>query len=162
MNKVTIKNRYPLPHIDDLLDQLQGAKYFSKIDLKSGYHQFRIKIEDTRKATFKTRHGLYEWLVMPFGLTNALATFMRMMNEFFREHLDHLIIIYVDDILIFSKSWIEHLEHIRKALQILREQQLQANLPKCSFGCTKIAYLGFIINVHRLRVDPSKVEVLLN
>ena len=109
LNKVTVKNRYPLPRIEDLLDHLQGACFFTKMDLTSGYHQVRMHATDTWKTTFKTKFGIFEWLVMPFGLTNASATFMRLINDIFRPHLGKFVVIYLDDILVFSKSWGEHL-----------------------------------------------------
>ncbi|GJR41673.1 putative reverse transcriptase domain-containing protein [Tanacetum coccineum] len=130
LNKITIRNRYPLPRIDDLFDQLQGAKHFSKIDLRSGYHQLRVKEQDISKTAFRTRYGHYEFLVMPFGLTNAPAVFMDLMNRVFHEFLDKFVIVFIDDILVFSKSKEEHEEHLRTVLQILRQEKLYA---KCGF-----------------------------
>ena len=121
LNKVTIRNQYPLPRIDDLFDQLQGARVFSKIDLRSGYHQLKIRLEDVPKTTFKTRYGHYEFLVMPFGLTNAPAVFMDLMNGIFQPYLDQFVIVFIDDILIYSGSNEDHEEHLRVVLQILRE-----------------------------------------
>ena len=122
LNKVTIKNKYPLPRIDDLMDQLRGASIFSKIDLKSGYHQIRVKAEDVPKTAFKTRYGHYEYLVMPFGVTNAPAVFMDYMNRIFRPYLDKFVVVFIDDILIYSKSHDEHAEHLRIILQILKDK----------------------------------------
>eukprot|EP01018_Ginkgo_biloba_P007047 Gb_40662 [translate_table: standard] len=130
INKITMKNRYPLPRIDDLLDQLQGVNFFSKIDLKSGYHQVKIKEEDTWKTTFKTKQGLFEWLVMPFGLTNAPNTFMRLMNKVLCPFINTYVIVYLDDILIFSISLEEHMGHIQQVLEKLRAHRLQANMEK--------------------------------
>ena len=126
LNKVTVRNKYPLPRIDDLFDQLRGEKLFSKIDLRSGYHQVRIKNEDISKTAFRTRYGHYEFTVVPFGLTNAPATFMCLMNGIFRKYLDRFVIVFLDDILIYSKSEEEHEEHLRMVLQVLREHQLYA------------------------------------
>ncbi|GJV00200.1 putative reverse transcriptase domain-containing protein [Tanacetum coccineum] len=130
LNKITIRNRYPLPRIDDLFDQLQGAKHFSKIDLRSGYHQLRVKEQDISKTAFRTRYGHYEFLVMPFGLTNAPAVFMDLMNRVFHEFLDKFVIVFIDDILVFSKSKEEHEEHLRTVLQILRQEKLYAKFSK--------------------------------
>jgi len=133
LNKATIKNNYPLPRIDDLFDQLREAKILSKIDLRSGYHQVRIKEEDINKTALRTKYGHYEFTVVPFGLTNAPATVMCLMNGIFRKYLEKFIIVFLDDILIYSKSEAEHEEHLRIALRVLRENQLYAKLSKCSF-----------------------------
>ena len=133
LNKVTIKNKYPLPRIDDLFDQLQGAQYFSKIDLRSGYHQLRIREADVSKMAFRTRYGYYEFLVMSFGLTNAPATFMDLMNRVFRPYVDQFVVVFIDDILVYSKSMEEHVYHLRTVLQTLREYQLYAKFSKFEF-----------------------------
>ena len=133
LNKITEKNKYPLSRIDDLFDQLQGTEYFPKIDLQSRYHQLRIKKEDILKMAFRTRYGHYEFLVLSFGLTNALATFMDLMNRVFKPYLDTFMIIFIDDILIYSKSQAKHEQHLRIILQTLREHQVYAKLSKCNF-----------------------------
>ena len=133
LNKLTIKNRYPLPRIDDLFDQLQGANYFSKIDLRSGYHQLRVLEEDVPKTTFRTRYRHYEFVVMPFGLTNAPAVFMDLMNRVCRPYLDQFVIVFIDDILIYSRSKEEHSQHLRKILETLRSEKLYAKFSKCEF-----------------------------
>ena len=133
LNQVTIKNKYPLPRIDDLFDQLQGASVFSKIDLRIGYHQLRIKKDDIPKTAFRTRYGHYEFTVMPFGLTNAPAAFMDLMNRVFKEFLDQFVIVFIDDILVYSKSPEEHEVHLENVLQTLREHALYAKFSKCEF-----------------------------
>ncbi|KAG5536038.1 hypothetical protein RHGRI_023734 [Rhododendron griersonianum] len=133
LNKVTIKNRYPLPRIDDLFDQLQGARVFSKIDLRSGYHQLKVKAEDVEKTAFRTRYGHYEFLVMPFGVTNAPAAFMDLMNRVFKYYLDEFVVVFIDDILVYSKTPEQHAEHLRMVLQTLRENKLFGKLKKCEF-----------------------------
>ena len=138
LNKATVKNKYPLPRIDDLLDQLRGASVFSKIDLRSGYHQLRIKEEDIPKTAFRTRYGHYEFLVMSFGLTNAPAAFMRLMNEVFRDYLDKFVIVFIDDILVYSQSYEEHVQHLWLVLQILRDKKLYGKLSKCEFWLDQI------------------------
>eukprot|EP00253_Pinus_taeda_P016125 PITA_16125 len=156
LNKITIKNRYPLPHIDDLLDQLKEAIYFSKLDLHSGYHQVRVAEQYAWKTAFKTKQGLYEWLVMPFGLTNAPATFMRIMNDVLRPFLDDFDIVYLDDILIFNKTWEEHLKHVKPTLDVLKREKLYVKLSKCGFGKTSLNYLGHIVGGGELKIDLSK------
>ena len=133
LNVVTIKNKYPIPRINDLLDQLAGATVFSKMDLRSGYHQIKIRKEDIPKTAFVTRYGSYEYTVMSFGLTNAPATFMRLMNSIFMDYLDKFVVIYIDDILIYSKTNEEHEEHLRLVLTRLREHRLYAKFSKCEF-----------------------------
>ena len=133
LNKITIKNRYPLPRIDELLDRVQGSKVFSKIDLRSGYHQIRIAEKDIPKTAFRTRYGHFEFTVMPFGLTNAPATFMQLMNDIFHPLLDRCVVVYLDDILVFSKTPEEHEQHLRQVLQILRQHKLYGKLSKCSY-----------------------------
>lgn len=161
LNKVTIKNQYPLPRIDDLFDQMKGATVFSKIDLRSGYHQLRIKEEDILKTAFKTRFGHYEFVVLPFGLTNALGVFMSLMNGIFRDYLDKFVQVFIDDILIYSKTPEEHDEHLRIVLHCLRENQLYGKLSKCSFYQTKIHYLRHIISGEGIAVDSVKIEAIM-
>jgi hypothetical protein len=160
LNEVTIKNKYPLPRIDDLFDQLQGVKYFSKIDLRPGYHQLRIKEADVQKTTFVTRYRQYEFRVMPFGLTNAPTFFMNLMNKVFMEELDKFVVVFIDDILIYSKSREDHEHHLRIVLGRLRAHQLYAKLSKCEFWLEKIAFLGHILTAEGIEVDPSKVEAV--
>eukprot|EP00253_Pinus_taeda_P006477 PITA_06477 len=134
LNKTTVRNRYPIPQIDDLLDQVKGPKHFTKIDMKFGYHQVPIEAIDVWKTTFKSKEGLLEWLVMSFGLKNSPATFMRLMDDILQPFTNSFLVVYVDDILIFSKSWEEHLQNIRHLLQSLRQHKLCANEEKCTFG----------------------------
>ncbi|KAL8089701.1 hypothetical protein AgCh_039255 [Apium graveolens] len=162
LNKLTIKNKYPLPRIDDLFDQLKGAKYFSKIDLSSGYHQLKIKPEDIPKTAFRTRYGHYEFLVMSFGLTNAPAAFMDLMNRIFKEYLDKFIIVFIDDILIYSKTEEDHAEHLRTALEILRKKKLYAKFSKCEFWLQEVQFLGHIVSNEGIKVDPAKIEAITN
>ncbi|KAL0560422.1 hypothetical protein IC582_000827 [Cucumis melo] len=160
LNKVTVKNRYPLPRIDDLFDQLQGATVFSKIDLRSGYHQLRIKDEDVPKTAFRSRYGHYEFIVMSFGLTNAPAVFMDLMNRVFREFLDTFVIVFIDDILIYSKTEAEHEEHLRLVLQTLRDNKLYAKFSKCEFWLKQVSFLGHVVSKDGVSVDPAKIEVV--
>ena len=133
MNRVTIKNRYPLPRIDDLFDQLRGARVYSKIDLRTGYHQLRVREVDIPKTAFRTRYGHFEFTMMPFGLTNAPTAFMDLMNRVFQPYLDQFVVVFVDDILIYSQSKVEHEDHLRIVLQLLRDHQLYAKFSKCEF-----------------------------
>jgi len=162
LNEVTIKNKYPLPRIDLLFDQLVGAKVFSKIDLRLGYHQIKIRPEDVPKMAFTTRYGLYEYLVMSFGLTNAPAHFMYLMNSVFMPELDKLVVVFIDDILIYSKTKNEHAEHLRIVLTRLREHQLYAKFSKCEFWLDKVHFLGHVLSAEGVAVDPGKVEEVLN
>ncbi|KAH9705011.1 Endonuclease [Citrus sinensis] len=162
LNKVTVRNKYPLPRIDDLFDQLQGAKVFSKIDLRSGYHQLRIKEADVPKTAFRTRYGHYEFLVMPFGLTNAPAAFMDLMNRVFHPYLDRFVIVFIDDILVYSRSQEDHEEHLRTVLQTLRQKQLYAKFSKCEFWLDKVVFLGHVISAEGIYVDPQKIEAVVN
>ena len=162
LNRVTIRNQYPLPRIDELFDQLQGSRVYSKIDLRSGYHQLRVQDSDVPKTAFRTRYGHYEFLVMPFGLTNAPAAFMDVMNLVFQPYLDKFVIIFIDDIFVYSGSSEEHSEHLRIVLQTLRERQLYAKLSKCQFLLDKVAFLGHVISADGVSVDPQKIEVVVN
>jgi hypothetical protein len=162
LNEVTIKNMYPLPRIDDLFDQLKGGCVFSKIDLRSGYHQLKIRAIDIPKTAFITRYGLYEYTVMSFGLTNAPAYFMYLMNKAFMEYFDKFVVVFIDDILIFSKNKEDHDEHLRVVLQKLRENQLYAKLSKCEFWLKEVLFLGHIISEGGIFVDPSKVKDVLS
>jgi hypothetical protein len=133
LNDVTVKNKYPLPHIEDLLDQMRGARVFSKIDLRSGYHQIKIRPSDIPKTAFSTRYGLYEFTVMSFGLTNALAYFMNLMNKVFMEYLDRFVVVFINDILVYSNNDSYHEEHLRMVLLKLRDNRLYAKFSKCEF-----------------------------
>nr|KYP44182.1 Retrovirus-related Pol polyprotein from transposon 297 family [Cajanus cajan] len=161
LNKLTIKNKYPLPRIDDLMDQLRGASVFSKIDLRSGYHQIRVKEGDILKTAFRTRYGHYEYVVMPFGVTNAPAVFMDYMNKIFRPFLDKFVVVFIDDILIYSRTREEHGEHLRTVLEILKAKQLYAKLSKCEFWLDEVKFLGHVISAEGIVVDPAKVESVL-
>ena len=160
LNKVTIRNKYSLPRIDDLFDQLRGASFFSKIDLRSGYHQLRIREEYVSKTAFLMRYGSYEFRVMPFGLTNAPAVFMDLMNRVFREFLDQFVIIFIDDILVYSQTEEEHAEHLRQVLQMLRQNELYAKYEKCRFWLKEVQFLGHIISDRGISVDPGKVSAV--
>lgn len=160
LNKVTIHKKYPLPPIEDLFDQLQGVVYFSKIDLRSGYHQLRIKEEDISKTIFRTRYEHYEFLVMPFGLTNAPAAFMDLMNRVFKPYLDKFMIVFIDDILICSHSQEEHENYLVTMLQILREHKLYAKFPKCEFWIDSVSFLGHVVSKEGIIVDSKKIEAV--
>src|SRR5881394_3393689 len=142
LNEVTVKNKYPLPNIDILFDQLAGAKVFSKIDLRSGYHQIRVREEDIPKITFSTRYGLYEYLVMSFGLTNAPAFFMYLMNLVFMTKLDVCVVVFIDDILVYSKNEEDHAKHLQLILERLRKHQLYAKFSKCQFWLKEVSFLS--------------------
>ena len=162
LNRVTIRNQYPLPRIDELFDQLQGSRVYSKIDLRSGYHQLKVQESDVPKTAFRTRYEHYEFLVMPFGLTNAPAAFMDLMNRVFHPYLDRFVIVFIDDILVYSGSPEEHAEHLQTVLQILRERQLYTKFSKCQFWLDKVAFLGHVISVEGISVDPQKIEAIVN
>nr|GFC56810.1 putative reverse transcriptase domain-containing protein [Tanacetum cinerariifolium] len=144
LNKLTIKNRYPLPRIDDLFDQFQGSSVYSKIYLRSGYHQLRVREENILKIAFRTRYGHYEFQVMPFGLTNALTVFMNLMNRVCKPYLDKFVIVFIDDILIYSKDEKEHEEHLRRILELLKKEELYAKFSKCKFWIPKVQFLGHV------------------
>ncbi|GJR46339.1 putative reverse transcriptase domain-containing protein [Tanacetum coccineum] len=158
LNKLTVKNRYPLPRIDDLFDQFQGSSVYSKIDLRSGYHQLRVREEDIPKTTFRTRYGHYEFQVMPFGLTNAPAVFMDLMNRVCKPYLDKFVIVFIDDILIYSKNKQEHEEHLKLILELLKKEELYAKFSKCEFWIPKVQFLGHMIDSKGIHVDPAKIE----
>jgi hypothetical protein len=162
LNAVTIKNKYPLPCIDVLFDQLAGAKVFSKIGLRSGYHQIKIRASDVPKTSFSTRYGLYEFLVMSFGLTNASAYFMYLMNSVFMNELDKFVVVFIDDILIYSKSEAEHAKHLRIVLQRLRDHKLHPKLSKCEFWLDSVKFLGHTISRDGISLDPSKVQEVID
>ena len=161
LNKMTIKNKYSLPRIDDLMDQLHGSFVFSKIDLRSRYHQILVKADDMQKMAFRSQYGHYEYVVMPFGMPNAQTVFMDYMNRIFRPFLDKFVVVFIDDILIYSKTQEENAEHLRLVLGVLREKQLYAKLSKCEFWMDEVQFLGHMISAHGIAVDPAKVEVVV-
>ena len=160
LNKVTVHNRYPLPRIDELLDRLKGAKIFTKIDLRSGYYQIRVHPDDVHKTAFRTRYGHFEFLVLPFGLTNAPATFMHLMHSIFREFLDSFLIIFLDDLLVYSRSVAEHQAHVTQVLTVLRQHHLYAKVSKCSFFQHSVEYLGHVVTADGVAPDPVKVKAV--
>jgi hypothetical protein len=157
-----VKNQYPLPRIDYLLDQLNNVVYFTKLDLCSGYHQIRVAEQDAWKTIFKTKHGLFEWLVMPFGLCNAPTAFMCVMNDVFRPFLDDFMIVYLEDILIFRRNRDQHVRNVKQVLDTLQREKLYIKLSKCEFGKTALVYLGHIVGGGQLKIDPSKIDVIVN
>ncbi|GMJ10754.1 hypothetical protein HRI_004744600 [Hibiscus trionum] len=162
LNKLTIKNKYPLPRIDDLFDQFRGASVFSMIDLRSGYYQLKVKDVDVPKTAFRTRCEYYEFLVMSFGLTNAPAAFMDMMNRVFHEFLDQFVVVFIDDILVYSRTEDNHDRHLRIVLQALLENQLYAKLSKCEFWLREVVFLGHVVSAEGINVDPHKVEAVMS
>ena len=162
MNRVTIKNRYPLPRIDDLFDQIKGARVYSKIDLRTSYHQLRVREADIPKITFRTRYEHLEFIVMPFGLTNAPVVFMDLMHMVFKPYLDQFVVVFVDGISIFSQSEEEHEDHLRAVLQVLRDHQLYAKLNKCEFWLTEVKFLGHVVSTLGVSIYPEKVEAVMS
>jgi hypothetical protein len=161
LNAVTTKNNYPLPCIDLLFDQLAGPQVFSRIDLRFGYHQIKIRAEDISKVTFSTRYNLYEYLVISFGMTNTPAHFMYLMNTVFMLELDKFVVVFIDDILLYSKNMEEHEEYLRIVLRQLREHQLYTKFSKCKFWLNKVSSLGHVISSKGITVDPNKVRDVL-
>jgi hypothetical protein len=162
LNEVTIKNKYPLPRIEDLFNQMKGASVFSKIDLRLGYHQLKIRESDIPKTAFRTRYGLYEYTVMSCGVTNAPADFMYLMNKVFMEYLDRFVVVFIDNILVFYKTMEEYEEHLKLVLEKLRSNQLYAKFSKCEFWLTEVAFLGHGISTGGVSVNSSKVKDVLN
>jgi hypothetical protein len=160
LKKLTIKDKFSIPVIDDLLDELSGLQFFTKLDLCSGYHQIRMKEAYIPKTTFRTHEGHYEFLVMPFGLCNAPSTFQSLMNHVFRPFLCHFVLVFFDDILIYRKTWIDHLAHVDRVLHLLSQHQLFLKQSKCAFGASEVEYLGHLVGKDGVRLDPKKIEAM--
>lgn len=160
LNEVMVKNKFPMPVVDELLDELAGAKWFTKLDLRSGYHKIRLLPQDEHKTAFRTHQGLYEFRVMPFGLTNAPASFQGLMNKIFALMIRKNVLVFVDDIPVYSKSLAEHVQHLRQVFQILQHHQLFVKASKCSFAKQQLEYLGHIIGEHGVATDPAKVQAV--
>nr|GFC98634.1 putative reverse transcriptase domain-containing protein [Tanacetum cinerariifolium] len=158
LNRLTITNCYPLPRIDDLFDPFQGSSVYSKIDPRSGYHQLRVREEDIPKTAFKTRYGHYEFQVMPFGLTNAPAVFIDLMNRVCNPYLDKFVIVFIDDIFIYSKDEKEYEEHLKAILEFLKKEELYAKFSKCEFWIPKVQFLGHVIDNQGIHVNPAKIK----
>ena len=162
LNRVTIKNRYPLPRIDDLFDQLKGVRVYSKIDLHTGYHQLRVREANISKTAFRTLYGHFKFIVMPFGLTNAPTAFMDLMHRVFQPYLDQFVVVFVNDILIYSQSEEEHEDHLRIVLQALKDHQLYVKFSKCEFWLTEMKFLGHVVSASGVSVDLEKVEAVMS
>ena len=162
MNKVTIKNRYPLLRIDDLFDQLRGARVYSKIVLHTSYHELRVREADIPKTAFRTQYGHFDFIVMPFRLTNALTVFMDLMHRVFQPYLDQFVVVFIDDILIYSQSEEEHEDHLRIVHQALKEHKLYAKFSKCEFWLIEVRFLGHVVSASSVSIDPEKVEAVMS
>jgi hypothetical protein len=160
LNKLTIKDKFRILVIDDLLDELSGDQCFTKLDINSRHHQIRMKEDDIPKTTFHTHEGHYDFLVMSFGLCNAPSTFQSLMNHVFRPFLHHFVLVFFDDILIYSKTWTTHLSHVDQVLHLLSQHQLFLKQSKCAFGASEVEYLGYIVGKDGVRVDPKKIEAM--